>query len=274
MCDDIICGKKPNMPPLTVPESDRRAFLKGLIALPLAAVLAVPELRAAAAARTQEVTLTRTGSEAATGFMAEPENAADAPAIVLIHEWWGLNDQIKTVAQEFAQLGYRAFAIDLYGGEVATTSAGARKLIGQVDRSKARSQLETAVHVLAESGNGKVGTVGWCFGGAWSLGAAMAAPVDAAVIYYGRISHPPEGFAQIRGHVMGHFGTQDRGIPADMVQKLTDGMDTAGKADKLSLHWYDADHAFANPTGSRYDEADAALAWDRTTAFFARHLKD
>jgi len=114
--------------------------------------------------------------------------------------------------------------------------------------------------------------VGWCFGGGWSLNASLAAPVDATVIYYGPMTQPASQLRHLSGSVTGHFGTRDSSINAAMVDGFAAEMDKVGKATDLTAHWYDAYHAFANPTGSRYDQADAALAWQRTLDFYARNL--
>ncbi|HUF86757.1 MAG TPA: dienelactone hydrolase family protein [Thermohalobaculum sp.] len=262
------------MPPIAVSEADRRAFLAGLASLPLATVLAWPELARAQAGRLEPVEIAVAGGAPATGVIGLPE-ARPAPAVLLIHEWWGLNDQIKAVAAELAAQGYIALAIDLHGGEVASTPEQARALTGSVDPAQATAQLVAAIGHLRghAASNGRVGTLGWCFGGAWSLNASIAAPVDATVIYYGRVNRDAEDLAALAGPVLGHFGTEDRSIDAAMVDGFERAMQEAGKRDLLTVHWYEADHAFANPTGARYDAEDAALAWERTLAFFAEHLR-
>ncbi len=244
----------------------RRENLKGfaiapLAAAPLAAVLANPDLARAAADG-----LTRHTARLGSGKSVQAYLAM--PAIVTIHEWWGLNDQIKAVTAEFAKLGYLALAIDLMGGSVATTSAAARAQMKAVDGARAD---ETAAHWLNwirghGKSNGKVGTVGWCFGGGWSLNASIAAPADATVIYYGRVTRSAQDLARLRGPVLGHFATRDKWIDKKMVGGFEAAMEQAGKS--LTSHWYDANHAFANPTSARYDSGDAKQAWTRTLDFF------
>ena len=274
MCTIDGCGPQKPMPPINLSGSDRRAFLAGAISLPLATVLAFPDLAKAQSANLADVRIATPSGGEALGVIAMPAKLP-APTVVLIHEWWGLNDQIKAVAAELANLGYIALAIDLFGGEVATTGAGARALIGAMDSGAATEQLATAIGYLRglDGSNGKVGTVGWCFGGGWSLNASIAAPVDATVIYYGRVTPPASDLQNLAGPVLGHFATQDGFINRDMVGGFESEMAKAGKTDALEVHWYDAHHAFANPTGSRYDEEDAALAWERTIEFFAKNLK-
>ncbi|CCQ73707.1 dienelactone hydrolase family protein [Magnetospira sp. QH-2] len=275
MCDLFGCGDTPSNKPLPpVTDDQRRNFIKGLAALPLATVLAYPELaRASAHSATKPISIKTPSGGEATGVIAMPD-VTPAPAVLLIHEWWGLNNQIKTVAAEFAKLGYIAIAVDMYGGNVATDREGAMKYMKSVDSTKGTEQLVTLVDWLRnhKQCTGKVGTIGWCFGGGWSLNTSLATPVDATVIYYGRVTKTAAQLASLQSPVLGHFGTQDKSINAAMVGGFEKAMAEAGKTD-LTVHWYDANHAFANPTGSRYDEEDAATAWERTLAFYAQHLR-
>ncbi|MFQ6017140.1 MAG: dienelactone hydrolase family protein [Kiloniellaceae bacterium] len=254
----------------------RRQVLTTLIAaplagLPLAAVLADPRLARAAAAGLAEVTLTTRGGLTVKASLAVPVETP-APAIVLIHEWWGLNAQIKAVAAELAKEGYLGLAVDLYHGQVADSRDAARALTQALKPAEATETLVSWIAWLRAhpESTGKVGTVGWCFGGGWSLNASIAAPVDATVIYYGRVNRPAQDLKALKGPVLGHFATRDRSINRDMVGGFEAAMAAAGK--RLETHWYEADHAFANPTGARYDAADAKLAWQRTLEFFRENL--
>lgn len=273
MCDLIGCGKgdRPPLPKIGIEE--RRNFLKGAAALPLATVLAYPDVAAAAARKVRPFVISLDDNLEATGYVAMPDKLP-APTLMLVHEWWGINDNIKAVAADFAAKGYIAAAIDLYGGKVATTKADAEKLKNSVDNKKAEQQVLGVLDWLSRHrrGNRKVGTVGWCFGGGWSLNASLLAPVDATVIYYGSVEKKAKDLELLTGPVMGHFGTKDKRINARMVGAFEKEMKQAGKND-LTVHWYVANHAFANPTGSRYDAEDAALAWTRTLAFFEKHLR-
>lgn len=245
----------------------------GLVAAPLATVLADPKLARAAANGLQTVQSTLSNGKVVTAALAMPAQTP-APAIVLIHEWWGLNDQIKAVAADFAARGYIALAIDLMDGDVATTPDAAR---AQMQAVGAAPEEATETCVLwsdwlrgHEASTGKIGTVGWCFGGGWSLNTSIATEVDATVIYYGRVNKTAETLASLKGPVQGHFATEDKFIDKPMVDGFVQAMADAGKS--LTVYWYEADHAFANPTSSRYDEPDAATAWERTTGFFDQHL--
>ncbi len=274
MCDLDGCGPTVDMPPIELNDGQRRAFLAGLASLPLASVLAFPELAHAAGERTQMIAMEGSDGTPFSGALALPQGDGPAPTLILIHEWWGLNDQIKAVTKEFADLGYVALAIDLHGGNVATTPQEARNLTRAIDPELATNQLVAAIDYLRKHprSNGKVGTVGWCFGGGWSLRASLATPVDATVIYYGNVVKSPEELASLNAPVLGHFGTLDNNINEEMVSSFSDSLAAAGKSDLFTAHWYTANHGFANPTGSRYDAEDTALAWQRTLAFFKQNL--
>ncbi len=252
--------------------SDRRRFLKGLTSLPLATVLASPRLAAAVSAALQEVTVKLLDGRTVKAALAKPQGQAQG-SILLIHEWWGLNNQIKSVASEIANQGYTALAVDLYNGSVADSPDGARSLMQSVDPKVATQTLGVWVQWLRENSlsGGKVATIGWCFGGGWSLNASLASPIDATVIYYGRVNKTAAELASLKGPVLGHFATQDEWINKEMVSGFESAMDAAGKT--YSNYWYDAQHAFANPTSARYDAADAVLAWQRTTDFLKRKLR-
>jgi carboxymethylenebutenolidase len=254
----------------------RRRVLSGLAAAPLAgfslaAVLADPELARAAAQGLDAVSLTTQGGKRVSAALALPATTP-APAVLLVHEWWGLNDQIKAVAAELAREGYLVLAVDLYDGRVAQTREGARALMQAVAPGEATDTLVSWIAWLRRRGDttGKVGTIGWCFGGGWSLNASIAAPVDATVVYYGRVNRPAADLKALKGPVLGHYATQDKWIDGKMVGGFEKAMAEAGKS--ATSHWYEADHAFANPTGARYDAEDARLAWQRTLAFFAANL--
>ncbi len=273
MCDIVSCGSDVSaMPSIPVTDEQRRAFLRGLISLPLAVVLAHPILAKAAGDRLNKVTVQTASGGTGMGYIAVPAKTP-APTVLLIHEWWGLNDQIKSVAAEFANQGYVALAVDLYGGKVGASRDEARTLMQSVHPKQATDELVAWVNWLRQhkDSNGKVGTVGWCFGGGWSLNSSMAAPVDATVIYYGNVKKTADQLKTLNSPVLGHFATLDQWINADMVGGFEKAMAAAGKT-ALTVHWYDANHAFANPTGSRYDAEDARLAWSRTLAFFKKHL--
>lgn len=263
------------------PKIGRRDLVKGvagLSALPLAAVLADPVIAKAVAAGLETVDMKTASGRTVKASLALPARTP-APAVLLVHEWWGLNDQIKSVAAELAKIGYAALAVDLYGGKSATEPGGAKALMGRVKPEEAQETLKGWVGWLQahKAAGGKVGTVGWCFGGGWSLNASLLAPVDATVIYYGSVGDSYGGLSRsagelkkLKGPVLGHYAMHDKWINPGMVSGFDSRMTKAGKAN--TSHWYDAQHGFANPTSSRHDSADAKLAWERTTAFFTENL--
>lgn len=231
------------------------------------------------------------GETAYIGYMAEPARpdsvasemgaAADTtlPAVILIHEWWGLNDNIQTMARLLAGEGYRVLAVDLYGGEVGNTPDEAQALMGQAlaDMGQMRGNLRSAYQFLTERYDApKVGVMGWCFGGMVSLRTAVDMPqqIDATVIYYGRLaSTTEEELKGLQMPIMAFFGGQDESIPVSDVRAFETTLEEAGK--DASVYVYDnAGHAFANPTGQNYVEDAATDAWEKTLAFLAEHLHD
>ncbi len=251
----------------------RRQIVKGMAAgMPLAVVLADPVLARAAARSLQHVSMATADGQKVSAALAMPAKTP-APAVMLIHEWWGLNDQIMSVAADLGRRGYMALAIDLYNGKMTKNPDEARRFIEELDPAQATDTVMSWIGALKNrpEATGKVGTVGFCFGGGWSLNAAIASPVDATVIYYGKVDRPPQQLARLQGPVLGHFATRDQWINTAMVSAFEKAMNEADK--KLTVYWYDADHGFANPTAGHYDRQDAQLAWSRTTEFFRGNLK-
>ncbi|MHC4490204.1 MAG: dienelactone hydrolase family protein [Planctomycetota bacterium] len=197
------------------------------------------------------------------------------PAVLVIHEWWGLNQHIKYWADRLAADGYAALAVDLYGGQVATTRDDALKYMKAVDAEKAKAVLKEAHASLATDERvraKKRACVGWCFGGGWSLQHALQAPdLDGAVIYYGRLVTDPEKLKAIRAPLLGIFGNQDRGIPPKVVNAFEKTLKEAGV--KHTILRYDANHAFANPSSGRYAAKAAEDAWRKVRVFLAARLK-
>ncbi|MEM9292642.1 MAG: dienelactone hydrolase family protein [Acidobacteriota bacterium] len=213
-----------------------------------------------------------------TGYLARPADAGDAPhpGIVVIQEWWGLNDNIRAAARRLAGEGYQALAVDLYGGEVAAEPEQARALMSASRENPQwlQDNLRAGHDFLRQQGAPKVGSVGWCFGGGLSLRLALEleGELDAAVMYYGSVVTEKESLATLETPLLGLFGDQDQGIPVEGVQAMDAALQELGK-EATVIVYADADHAFANPTGNRYQEAAATAAWEQSQAFFARHLK-
>ena len=216
------------------------------------------------------------GGKPVTGALATPKGwKKGGPAIILVHEWWGLNDNIRDFARQFASHGYAALAVDLYGGKVATDAAGAQGLMKEVmgNRAAAEDNLKQAYAFLHDKeGAGKVGVVGWCFGGGWSLQTGLLVPVDAVVMYYGFPETDKAKLARLHGPLLGLFGAEDQSIKPEMVRQLEASLKELGK--DVDMHIFPgAGHAFANPSGGNYVKAAADEAWQLTLDFFAKHLK-
>lgn len=255
----------------------RRDVIRGVAAAPLAAVLADPVLAATVAAGLADVEIATADGRTVRGALALPA-ASPAPAVVLIHEWWGLNDQIKAVTAEYARSGYVALAVDLFGGRVAASPDEARQLTQSIKPPEAIDTLSSWGKWLKahEQSTGKLGSVGWCFGGGWSLEHAIATPdLDACVIYYGRLVTEPERLATIRAPILGIFGRQDRGIPPAAVAEFEAAIQAADlpAGHVLRTMTLDAPHAFANPSSARYVPEAAEAAWREARAFLAARLK-
>ena len=212
------------------------------------------------------------------GYLARPASGEIDAAVIVIHEWWGLNDNIRLMAERLAAEGWAALAIDLYEGEVAEDSDNARRLAtaARDNAGRGADNVRQAREWLAnELGVSRVGVIGWCFGGGWSLRTALMLgdEIDAAVIYYGRLETDPEQLASLTAPVMGHFGSEDGGIPVDSVHAFEKALDGLGKPAEVFIY-EGAHHAFANPSGTRF-KADAAIqAWERTTGFFHGQLDE
>jgi carboxymethylenebutenolidase len=239
---------------------------------------------------TKTVSYTTTAEGApVSGYLAVPAHAdsvldahgmdpaADRlPGIVVIHEWWGLNDNIRTATRRLAGQGYRALAVDLYQGATARSSDSARALM-----QRAMGQQESLManlgdahdYLRTEAGAPRVAVMGWCFGGGRTFDAVAAAPIryDAAVAYYGN----PEAMTtdvlrQTTTPILAHFGQKDQAVSVETAREFqTRFQDTGAEG---SIYFYDAGHAFANPSGESYVPKAAQQAWSRTTDVLARHL--
>ncbi|MES2364654.1 MAG: dienelactone hydrolase family protein [Pseudomonadota bacterium] len=223
----------------------------------------------------------RPDGQDAKGYMVEPAQGSSAPGIVVIQEWWGLNDQIKGVADQFAAAGYRVLVPDLYRGKLTLDATEAEHLMKDLDFSDAAGQdIRGAVQHLKNTGSPKVGVNGYCMGGALTvLAAVFVAESDANATWYG---YPPLEYvdaAKIKAPMLGHWGTRDQFFAISGVDALEEKLKQAGVG--YEFHRYDAKHAFANeesdtrnlpPLG--YSPEAAKLAWQRTIAFFAKQLRN
>jgi len=219
----------------------------------------------------------KSGDETVQGVLYTPAGKGPFPALIVIHEWWGLNDWVKDQASEFADQGYVALAIDLYRGKVATTPDMAHEIMRGVPEDRAKRDLHAAFGFLASQPDVKknrIGAIGWCMGGGYSLDVALEEPTLAAdVINYGHLATDPEALKKINAPILGSFGGQDHGITPDDVHKFEAALKQLGK--KVDIKIYaDAGHAFENPNNKDgYRPDDAADAWKRATDFLTQTLK-
>ena len=226
------------------------------------------------------VTFQRPDGQSVQGYLAEPAQPAGAPAVVVIQEWWGLNDQIRGVAERFATAGYIALVPDLYRGKSTVEAEEAHHLMSGLNFGDAASQdIRGAVQLLKARG-GKVGVSGFCMGGALTLLALSNVPeLDAGVVWYGC---PPLEYidaSKIKVPVLGHFATQDEFFKIETIAQLEEKLRGAGVV--IDFHRYLAHHAFANETAvgpgrtpaTQYDPVWSQQAWDRTFSFFGRWLR-
>jgi carboxymethylenebutenolidase len=226
-----------------------------------------------------QVSFKRPDSKTLEGYLAEPANADGAPAVVVIQEWWGVNDQIRGVADRLAAAGYRALVPDLYRGKSTVEAEEAHHLMSGLNFGDAASQDVRGAVQFLKARSGKVGVTGFCMGGALTLLAmGMAPEIDAGVVWYGC---PPLEYidaASIKAPLLAHWATQDEFFPIATIDKLEAKLSEAGVS--YDFHRYLAHHAFANETAvgprripaTQYDSVWSQQAWDRTFRFFGRRL--
>jgi len=219
----------------------------------------------------------KSGDETVNGILYTPAGKGPFPALIVIHEWWGLNDWVKQQAEKLAGQGYVALAVDLYRGKVADNPDLAHELMRGLPEDRATRDVRAAYDFLASQASVKkdrIGSIGWCMGGGYSLDTALAEPqLAATVINYGHLATEPAELKKINAPILGLFGGQDRGITPDDVKKFQQSMEKLGK--KIEVKIYpDAGHAFENPNNKQgYRAEDAADAWQRTVDFLAATLK-
>lgn len=220
-----------------------------------------------------------------TGYLVYPEPSNNAqqqerlPAVIMIHEWFGLNEHIKSQADLLANEGYAVLAVDLYRGEVATDSDRARELASSVRSNSASAidNLQSAVSYLKSLeivDDSKVASLGWCFGGDWSLQLALNSsenPLAATIVYYGRPVTDTASLSSISWPILGIFGDQDQAITVESVKQFASALNASSITNEIYLY-ENVGHAFANPSGDNYASKETADAWQKTIGFLRTHL--
>ena len=210
------------------------------------------------------------------GYFVEPMDEGEHPGVVMIHEWWGLNENIKNMAHELAEEGYNVLAVDLYDGRVASGPEEAGTFATEVRENPERAieHMKAAAEFLKEQDNfnGKIGSMGWCFGGGMSMQLALNEPLDATVIYYGNLETDPEKLRSIDWPVLGVFGEEDTSITVDSVNAFDAALDQLGIDNEIYIY-EGVGHAFANPSNAGHDPEKTADAWGKTVDFLARTLQ-
>lgn len=239
------------------------------------AAAAIPPERAVVAEKS--LAYAEVGERLVHGHFVFPSDMVDPlPALIVIHEWWGLNDGVRAMADRLAAEGYIVLAIDLYGGRVAETPDAARKLMMEVleNPQAAEENIRQAYRFVTETaGAPSVASFGWCFGGTWALNTALLFPtdLDAAVIYYGQVATDPEALRKLDLPILGHFGADDRSIPLEKVEGFREALESAGVEHEIRIY-PGVGHAFANPSGQSFNAQAAKEAWELSLAFLKQHL--
>src|ERR1044071_390739 len=234
-----------------------------------------PATASTAAPATSAVTNTKFGD--ASGYLAAPSTPGKKGAVLLIHEWWGLDDWIKQQTDHFAQQGYVALAVDLYRGRVTNNPDEAHELMRGLPDDRALADMKAAVDYLAsrEDVDPKhIGVIGWCMGGGKALLLTVNEPrLVASAINYGALVTDPAAITKINAKILGNFGEADRGIPAEDVKKFGGELTKYGKLGDIKIY-PGAGHAFMNPNNKQgYNAAAAEDAQKRIDAFFDRNVK-
>ncbi len=208
------------------------------------------------------------------GYYAAPVAPGDYPGVVMVHEWWGLNDTVKEMARNLAKEGYHVLAVDLFNGRVAADASEARQLTSAMDKESALKNMQAALLFLKDQKAAKVAVWGWCFGGGQAMQLSVSdAPLDATVIYYGSLETDNTKLGKIKWPVLGVFGEKDASIPVSAVRDFETKLD-ALSVEKEIYVYPGVGHAFANPSGESFAPKETMDAWEKTVRFLDKHLKN
>ncbi len=223
---------------------------------------------------TTKVTFEIEGGAEVSGELEEPGAPGKAPSLVLIQEWWGINDHIRSIAERLAKEGFLTLAPDLYHGKVAKNAGEAGALMMELDTLQAVKEIAGAAALLKAHarGNGKVGVIGFCMGGALAFAAACHVEgLSAIVPFYGTPPAEKVDYARVTAPILAHFAKNDHSATVEKAEVIKKQLDALGKS--MTLEVYDAGHAFMNDTRPEaYDEKSAKLAWQRSMDFLKKHL--
>lgn len=207
------------------------------------------------------------------GYLSKPSGNGPFPAIIVLQEWWGLNDNIKEIVDRFAKEGFLALAPDLYRGTVAQNKVEAQSLVDNLSLEAGLLICLEAVDYLKTSGlAGKIGVTGFCMGGKYALFlASKSTEISACAPFYGHVPQPPQNLEGIKCPVLGNYAQADDGIKPEEVQLLKDTLTKYG-VDHEIIIYPGAHHSFMNDKGENYNPEIAKQAWDKTISFFKKHL--
>ena len=217
------------------------------------------------------------GDELVYGYFVAPSDMFEPlPAVIMIHEWWGLTDEMRARADRLAAQGYIVLAIDLFGGKTASDPATARKLMLSVveDPDTANEKIRGAFEFVSETaGAPRVGSIGWRFGGTWALNAALLFPndLDASVIYYGQVTSDEDELRSVNAPILGLFAADDISIKIDSVEAFKAALESLRKEYDIKVY-AGVGQRFASESAKTYDATAANDAWNRTLDFFSLHL--
>jgi len=211
------------------------------------------------------------------GYFVRPLETGKYSGVIMIHEWWGLNQNIKNMAHDVAKEGFIVLAVDLFGGQVAESAEDARKYSTEVrnDMDKAIAHLRSGVSFLKnhEFGSERVASMGWCFGGGMSMQLSLNEELDATIIYYGAVETDKSKLDDINWPVLGIFGENDAVIPLDSVREFDEVLDELNIDNEIYVY-KGVGHAFANPSNAGHDPEKTEDAWMKTIAFLNKNLKN
>lgn len=211
------------------------------------------------------------------GYFAFPSDMIEPlPAVIVIHDWWGINDDTRASANRLAAEGYMVLAVDLYDGEIADDANEAReRMISVIENPhNVEENVRQALEFVGFAGAPSIASLGWGFGGSWSMSSAMLFPnrIDAAVVYYGQVSSDEDKLRGLRAPILGLFGARDRSVTAESVLAFEQAMQRI-RYPHVVHSYPDAGHGFADPARGSYNEATTEDAWQRTIEFLAANLE-